>query len=179
MKRFKKNLILILGISLLFILSNCTKYKEEAPFFEGLYLKYRKISGCWEETYQMTALKDGNFKLIKKEGCPNYKILPPPEKYIINIYGKILEGPDDRLEGKRIDIWVPPSRIDDSNAKVEKTYWQNWDVLIIKSTIAPVEIFYDVSTGFKVGTHTGAMPGVAPMTMILVDTNADIPVKEE
>jgi hypothetical protein len=51
-------------------------------------------------------------------------------------------------------------------------------VLIIKSTIAPVEIFYDVITGFKVGTRTGAMSGVAPMTMILVDTNADIPVEE-
>ena len=154
------------------------------PFFDDMYLKYEAVDSCVEKEYQITHSSDGKFHVKALESCDGKKlILDSGKNFIIDEYGKILKSSDDRLVGKWIDIWIPPLELDgnkvppsfgEKDAEVEVSDWMGWDALEIKSTFLPVSVYYDRATGFMVGSHSGAMPGVGPMTTVLSDTNIDI-----
>lgn len=56
------SILTALFIPLLFC---CSKHKEPAPFFDGLYLEY-DVKGT-PFIYEITALDDNNFKIIETE----------------------------------------------------------------------------------------------------------------
>lgn len=182
--------LIFFGCFLSVCLFHCTKNREEVPLFDGMYLTYKDMSSCWEETYQVSNIGEGKYKLLKKKGCPggNEILQSPVKEYFFDKYGRISKSTDERRVGKRIDIWIPPSELDGSSVppsfgasdnEVERKAWEKWDVLAIKSKSMPVEIFYDVKTGFEVGWHTGEMPGILSSTHVLVDTNTNIPTAEK
>lgn len=189
---YRKNLLLIL---LVVLLTNfgCQKKREIAPFFDDLYFKYKDIvssGSSSERIYRIKELHDG-YEVIEEDLSP---ILPRTEKHIVDLWGFIKESTRIRKtaqktkrhykhKGKRICIWIPAEELQVSNKfetslgncqVEEKRSWKNWDVWVLKG-YSGVEFYYDIKTGFFVGSNAPSLPLVGSMNRILIDTNADIP----
>ena len=54
---------------------------------------------------------------------------------------------------------------------------RRWEVLVVKDVLLGGERYFDIDTGLWVGLS--ARTGMGGVTIVLVDTNADIPVIEE
>jgi len=182
MERFNKVLFLLLIIILPLTLINCTKYKEEAPFFDGLVLEYDAMG--IPITYELSILENSKFKITKTE---KYKVLRDKvEEYYVNTYGKILKSTSKESKGKFSPIWIPvhEMKIGDTFKYLEgdrftvlrKEKWEKWDVLVIKNLDFGEERYFDLNTGYWVGLY--GKSGRGAVTIVLVNTNADIPVEE-
>lgn len=177
MERFKKGLILLFGIYLLSILS-CTKYEEEAPFFDGLFLEYRL--GGLRTIYNIHVLANHKFKIIETQKA---RVLSDDvEELYVDAYGRVYKSSFKPYKGKFSPIWIPVHKMEigdtfDSGYTVaRKEKWEKWEVLVIKDPVVREERYFDLNTGFWVGSF--ARTAVGAGKIVLINTNADIPVEE-
>lgn len=65
MLKIRHNALFYLLICTFFVLtlSSCSRYKEPAPFFNGLFFKYK--AGNSEMSYTVEQLSDGRFKIVQ------------------------------------------------------------------------------------------------------------------
>jgi len=187
----KRNLLVILFIVLSTNLG-CQKKGGLAPFFDELYFKYKDIvssGSSSERIYRIKELHDG-YEVIEKDLSP---ILPRTEKHIVDLWGFIKQSTRIREtsqktkkhykhKGKRICIWIPAEELQVGNKfetslgncqVEEKRSWENRDVWVLKGDLG-VEFYYDIKTGFLVGSHVPSLPMVGSTKRILIETNADI-----
>jgi hypothetical protein len=168
-----KNIIALIGLSLLLI--QCSKDKEEAPFFDGLYLEY-KLGNKGKKTYNVSISNKKGFKVIEIEQWPIFD--DEVEEYSVDLYGKVYSS--GAYKGEFSPIWIPVNKM-----KVGNTFdggflvsrldnWKRWEVMVVKAPIGRTEIYHDLTTGFLVGMVTTSVSGTTKT--VLVDTNADIPV---
>ena len=84
-----------------------------------------------------------------------------------------------RYEKKFSPVWIPIHEMEigdtfDSGYTVtRKEKWKKWDVLVVKDPDSNNERYFDINTGYWVGSYERRL------TIVLVDTNADIPSTEE
>lgn len=182
MEKVKKGFIILLGIPLTLILSQCTKYKEKAPFFEGLILEYGSSGATYGRyIYEINSLDDNGFKITKKEKWKALK--PKPVVMMVKANGRVYESNKKRYKNKFSPIWIPVNemeigdKFDDRNIVERKAKWEKWKVLVVKDTPTGGESYYDLNTGYWVGSF--ARTAVGSGEIVLVDTNADIPTVEE
>ena len=70
MKKHIKVLFLLAAMSLSLILLHCAKYKGQAPFFDGMYLKYQEVfdsEGRLREVHEKYPVDLGHRKLTDEE----------------------------------------------------------------------------------------------------------------
>lgn len=180
MESFKKITFLLLIVSLPLIFMHCTKYEEEAPFFDGLFLEYRL--GGLKIIYEVEVLSNHKFKIVETEKA---KVLSDDiEELFVDKYGKVYESSKKRYEGKFSPIWIPVHEIEIGDTisggdftAIRTDKWKGWDVLVLKADIVESENYHDLNTGFWVGSF--ARTAIGSGTVVLVNTNADIPTAEE
>lgn len=189
---------IVLSIIVFLNCSGCQKKnKEIAPFFDGLYFKYRviTISGNSEDLFTIKEV-DRGYEVILDEFYGSHNV-GETVNHIVDIYGFIKEEPTRTrkaskkikklkdLKGRRIHIWIPPEELNIGNIfktsflrgscrVIEQTTWEGWDVWVLKD-IAGNKCFYDVETGFLVGSQSITVAIVGSVKIILIDTNVDIP----
>ncbi len=180
MKRFKESLFLLLIISLPLILLHCTKYKEEAPFFEGLFLEY-DWGGGTREKYNVHVIDNNRFKIT--ETRKREPLSDDVEEFLVDAYGKVYKSSYRPYKGKFSPIWIPAHKMEigdtfDGRKLVErKDKWEKWEVLVVKDTPTGGESYFELNTGYLVGSFAKTAIGVGKI--ILLSTNADIPTIQE
>jgi len=174
MKRFKKSLILLLIIFLPLTFLHCTKYKELTPFFDGLFLEYRL--GGLRTIYNVHVLANHKFKIIETQKA---RVLSDDvEELYVDAYGRVNKSSFKPYEGKFSPIWIPVHEMEigdtfDDGYKVIRTeQWKKWKVLVIKDPVVREERYFDLNTGFWVGSF--AKTAVGAGKIVLVNTNADM-----
>ncbi len=175
-----KYFILILSISLLLVFSSCKKYKEEAPFFDGLILEY-DLGGPFKWIYNISSLNDSSFKIIEthRQGALGDDV----EELYVDQYGRVYKSSYKDYKGKFSPIWIPAHKMeigdtfDGGYSVVRKEKWKHWDVLVVKDPDVNQERYFDLNTGYWVGLFGKGPRG--PVTIVLVNTNANIPTVEE
>ena len=197
-RRYRGRSLIVFSILSLIILTGCSKYSEPAPFFDGLFLKYKtKYSGMlgsseYRSIYEITALTDG-FKVVHYTDFDKEDI----DEMILDPYGKIKEEVSpasflyalvfssrklkEQLSDKYSDIWLPTSTIDvgdkiNGGTIVRKEHWREWDIMVLSHTIIPIEFYFDVDTGYRVGMK---LNDFLRSEQALVETNEEIAVEEE
>ena len=162
------NIVRIFVICFTFMMLGCEKYKEEAPFFDGLHLEYHGKSAIHK--YKITEL--GNkFKISE---VIEYSILSDDEEeFIVNSHGIRKDS------GEFSVIWISVNELEIGDSfggglrVLRLDNWKGWRVMVIKG-MGRHEIFYEANTGFLVGWTASSVSGTTEL--VLVDTNADIPV---
>lgn len=160
-----------------FILTFCTKYKEEAPFFDGLFLEYKLRL---RTVYEVDVLDNKNYKItiIEKDKSFGKKT----KELFVDTYGKIYKSYIKDSEGDFSPIWIPihemdiGSKYNDGFTVIRKDKWKKWDVFVVQNPDIDEEQYFEINTGYLVGVkgHLGKN-----YEIILNDTNADIPTLEE
>ena len=168
-----------------------------APFFDELYLRYTDDKAYVGGDILYTIRKVSNKYEIIKDDSNKSNILGEITKYVVDHYGFIKETPVstrkvskkvkklEDLKGKRIHIWIPPEELHIGNifktsflrgscCVIEQTTWEGWEVWVLKD-IAGNKCFYDVATGFSVGSQSITVAILGSVRILLIDTNADIP----
>lgn len=84
-------------------------------------------------------------------------------------------------EGGFTDIWIPVHKMKigdrfDNYVVIKKSVWKGWKVLVVKNTVVGGESYFDLSTGFLVGSISSGPMG--PFEIVLVDTNSSITIEE-
>jgi hypothetical protein len=187
--------MVLLCVFLFLVFSGCTKYKEEPPFFDGLYLKYYEVFSksekpediIWtrEIEYRFEKLKNGDFHISQMVNTQRGKRLdkkldPPPYPQVgddltIDKNGIVLKGGDNFNfpEGYPSYLWLPSDKREKGAEMIkmiwkveEKRKWEGIEVLPVKGMLGNIR-YYDVATGILVGTEN--ING--KLKMILVDTN--------
>lgn len=195
MGSFKKIILLFLIVSVPLIFLHCTKYKEPAPFFDGLYLKYYEVFAksrnaeniIWTRdiVYTFKQTDDGSFHISQKVNTQrskrlDKKIETPPypqvgEDLTISTKGIVLKGGDNFnfVDGYPSYLWLPLDKRKEGTEVIEvirkvgdKTRWSGWEVWPVKGMIGDMH-YYDINTGILVGTESL----VGNLKMILIDTN--------
>jgi hypothetical protein len=169
MKMKKRGLTTLLGVLLLLVLSQCSKYKEPAPFFDGLYLEYHGKSSV--EKYNIT--EDGsNFKVNMVQ---DFSVLRDEKKeFTVNDHGIRKDS------GEFSNIWISVKELkigdsfDGGFLVTRLDTWKEWEVMVVKAPLGRQEIFHEMNTGFLVGWTATSVSGTTEL--VLVDTNADIPI---
>jgi hypothetical protein len=183
MKRFKYCFALIFIISLTLLLLHCSEqYKEPAPFFDGLYLEYTFDNNI-PEIYNITALGDNRFKIIKKTSWKGV-FKDDIKEFFVDAYGRVYKSSSKAYPGGFSPIWIPVyvmqigDTFGDGYQLVRKDKWQKWNVVVVKcpSSLGEVELYLESSSGFRVGDFVRL--GAIETTTVLVNTNAKIPVAE-
>lgn len=195
MEIITKRLILLMAACSALVLLQCTKVTEQAPFFDGLYLKYHETFGdsekpdglIWsrEIEYKFKKTKKGDFQIyqvvttqrIKKL---NKKIEPVPYPLIgddltIDQKGKVLKGGNnlDFVNDYTSSLWLPfdkrkiGAEVIEKISKVgQEIKWAGQDVWPVKGLLGDVH-YYDLKTGFLVGAENFK----GKLKMVLIDTN--------
>lgn len=177
------------------IFLHCTRYKEPAPFFDGLYLKYHEVFGKSENPediiwtrdieYRFRQLEGSNFHIsqvvdTKRDKNLDVKIEPTPYPQVgadltIDQQGNVLKGGNNFyfVNGYPVYLWLPPDKrkvgteVITAIRKVEeKTKWKGRDVWPVKGMLGDT-YYYDLNTGFLIGAEN--LKGKLKMT--LTDTN--------
>ncbi len=178
MESYKKNIFLFLIASLTFFFSYCTKkYNEPAPFFDGLFLEYR--AGSIRRVYNIQVLDNNQFKIVETE--KSKILISDVEELLVDTYGKVYESTYKEYKGKISPIWVPAHKMEigdifDGQTVIRKEKWKKWEVLVIKDPTFEVERYFELNTGFWVGSF--ARTPIGASEVVLVNTNANIPVAE-
>jgi hypothetical protein len=168
----KKSVIIYCLLCIILLTSGCTKYKEPAPFFDGLFLEYNY--GGMTVIYNVHDIEDRNFKIVKT------KIRRGRNKTIdifTDAYGKVYESSFKDYEGKFSLIWIPVNKMDigdtfdDGYKVIRKDKWKKWEVLVVKNPYFNEEQYFELNTGYLVGVK-------GSIEVNLVKTNADIPTVE-
>jgi hypothetical protein len=102
---------------------------------------------------------------------------------LVNKYGKVYQtnGRKKRI-GKFSPIWIPVHKMeigdkfDGRNLVDREDKWEKWKVLVVKDIPTGVEDYYEINTGYLVGSVAKSPRGGK---IILVNTNADIPTIED
>jgi len=188
MKKSKNILIVLFLITLLLLYVRCAdRYNELAPFFDGLHLEYEFISysplagGSNSETiYDVQKLDNNHYKIIGVDKASFLK--DEIDEFFVDAYGKVYKSSSKDSEGGFSPIWIPAYLMDIGDSVygddqvIKRDKWKKWNVVVVKSNFLNVEKYYEIKTGFLVGSfaesrgHTG--------TEVLINTNADIPVAE-
>jgi hypothetical protein len=177
MGKVKKCFMVLLAFSFPLVVLHCSKYKELAPFFDGLFMKY-EIGGI-STSYEVNKTDDNRYKIMetRKRG----KVLGDKTHELqVDSYGRVYESTFEPYEDKFSPIWIPVNTMEIGDAfdgrkvVVRKDRWKKWEVLVIKDTLTQSESYFESQTGFWVGSF--AKTAVGSGEMVLVDTNADIPV---
>jgi len=160
----------ILVLFVFFILASCSK--EPAPFKDGMYLNYRQIDGVVSYFFKIAAIGNKGYKIIETQ--TRGPILPDDvEEMFVDIYGVVYKSSFEPYEGKFSPIWIPVNKFkvgDTVNRNyhvVRKDRWKQWEVLVLEGSLGG-EYYYDLKTGFHVGTSGRRFEAV------LVDTNAPV-----
>ena len=193
--KFARNLSLFLGISLTLLFLNCTKYEEEAPFFDGLYLKYYEVFSNSEESkdiiwtreieYRFKQLESENFNISQivntKRGKRLDKKLETPSfpqvgnDLIIDGKGIVLKSEVNFNfpEGMLSYLWLPsdkrkegPEMIKMIRKVEERTRWEGLEVWPVKGILGDMH-YYDADTGYLVGSENIS----GKLKMRIIDTN--------
>ncbi len=180
MERFNKFLVLLVITILPLILLQCTQYNEETPFFNGLFLEYDVGSG-YKLIYNIYVLDNNKYKIIETDetGILGKEV----EELLVNSFGKVYESSKKSYKGKFSPIWIPVHEIeigdtiDGRHIAIKKDKWEKWDVMVLKDIAAEAESYYDLNTGYWVGSFAKTAVGVGKI--ILINTNADIPTVAE
>ncbi len=177
MKKSKR--VLFLGVSLLLILSNCTKYNEEAPFFNELFLEYDVMG--YATIYNVETLDDNQFKITETE--KRGPLSDDIEELFVDEYGKVYKSTFKDYEGKFSPIWIPVHEMEIGDTfnngykVIRREQWKKWEVFVIQNPLFPEERYFDTNTGYRVGAEGKAKLG--RYKAVLINTNADIPTVEE
>lgn len=179
MKKVNWGFIIILAFLLLSVLLGCSKYKEPAPFADGMYFEYRL--GSIATTFNIHALDNGQFEIIeiRKRGILSDK----RKELYIDTYGRVYESSFEPYEGIFSPLWIPVHKMDigdtfDGGYTVaRKEKWRKWEVLVVKDPHVQEERYFDLETGFWVGSFAKTATGRTGVE-VLVNTNAGIPVEE-
>ncbi len=180
MKMFNKFSFLLLIIILPLILLQCTKYKEESPFFDGLFLEYDRGGGS-RTIYNVQVLENYRFKIT--ETRKREPLSDDVEELFVDSYGRVYKSSFEDYEGGFSPIWIPVHEMeigdtfDDGYAVLREDTWKKWKVLVVKNPIVEEERYYDLNTGYWVGLFAKTPMGV--VAFVLVNTNADIPTAKE
>jgi hypothetical protein len=175
----KRNLMVLLYVFFL-VFFGCTEYKEEPPFFDGLFLEYN-LGGPFRVSYAVKNFKDDGYKIIEtyKGGVLNGET----EEMWVNVYGRVYKSTNKNYERTFSHIWIPVNKMEigDSFKYLGDEYtvarigkWKKWEVMVIKNLDYGYERYYEVNTGYWVGSS-----GERGKKIILTNTNADIPTIEE
>jgi hypothetical protein len=171
MRNVKKKLLLIFIINIILIVS-CSKYKEPAPFFDGLFLEY---DAGLPVIFNVKSIDNNNFKIVKtkvRDALGNKVI-----DIFIDMYGKVYKSSFKDYEGKFSSIWIPVHQLEtgdtfnDGYKVLRKDKWKKWEVLVIKNPIYNEEQYFELNTGYLVGVK-------GSVEVNLINTNADIPTVE-
>ena len=188
MKRSKNSLIILFLVILPLLLLNCSKgYKEPAPLFNKLHLEYEFAyysplsgKGSAKTIYDVQKLDNNHYKIIRVDEGSALK--DEIEEYFVDTQGKVYKSSSKDYEGGFSPIWIPAYLMDIGDSVygddqvIKRDKWKKWDVVVVRSNFVNVEKYYEIKTGFLVGSfaetrgHTG--------TKVLVNTKADIPVAE-
>jgi hypothetical protein len=174
-KKLEKSWILTGTIFLILIC--CTKYKEQTPFFDGLFLEYDLGSPGFKWTYNIHNIEDGKFRIneTEEEGAIGKRL----REYFVDSKGKVYKTDTKDYQGKFSPIWLPVHEMkigdtfDNGDAVVRKDKWKKWEVLVIKDSDSNNERYFDVNTGYFVGSYESRA------TVVLINTNASIPFVEK
>ena len=133
---------ILLGVLLLLILCQCSKSKEPAPFFDGLYLNYEEVSGksqkektediLWTRQirYRFQQKEDGTFKIFQQvhteRGQGLKKEIEPvayPEAWedlTVDAQGTVLQGGDgiNFVDGYPSYLWLPRKHREEGAAAI-------------------------------------------------------------
>ncbi len=182
MERFKKVLFLLVIISLSVVFFQCTKYKEPAPFFDGLFLEYDRSPGHrYKLIYNVHVLENNKYKILETDTV--YITDSDKIEMYVDKNGRVYESSKERYEGKFSPIWIPVNEMEigdkfDERKLIEREdKWEKWEVLVVKDTPTGGESYYDLNTGYWVGAFARTPRGAGKI--VLVNTNADIPTVEE
>jgi len=192
MKGPSKSTLLVIFFLFVFFNVECQKKGEIAPFSDGLYFKYKVIVDIGSSGEIIYRIKEMNteYEIIVEYSLT---LLPETMKHIVDIWGFIKESTEIKkhakkikklkeFKGRRIVIWISPKELQIGNKfktslgdlqVKEKRTWENWDVWVLKGNLG-VEFYYDIKTGFLVGSHVPSLPMVGSTKRILIETNADI-----
>ncbi len=179
-KDFKSSMFLFLIVYFSLIFLHCTKYKELTPFFDGLFLEYEYGSRL-KLIYNVNVLESNKFKILKKDTF--YKTYRGKTEILVDAYGRVYESSSKRYKGKFSPIWIPVHEMeigdtfDGRNIVERKAKWEKWDVLVVKDIPTGAEDYYELNTGYLVGSYAKTDRGIGKS--VLVKTNANIPVVEE
>lgn len=175
MKGFKKIIFLLLIVSLPLIFIHCTKYKEPAPFFDGLFFEY-DVGASKRIIYNVQVLDNNQFKITETR---KRRVLSDDiEELFVDAHGKVYKSTFKPYKGKFSPIWIPVhvmeigDTFDGGYVVTRKDKWEKWEVLVIKEPVVREERYYDLNTGYWVGLFAKTPMGV--ITFVLVNTNADI-----
>jgi hypothetical protein len=172
MRDHKKFVLLLIFLSLIY----CTKYKEKAPFFDGLKLEY--MQGSIKTIYMVEVLKNNRFKIIsirKREPLSD-----DVDEFFVDAYGTVKESSFKDYVGGFSPIWLPVhdmdigDTFDDGYTVLRKDHWKKWEVMAIKNPILDEESYFDLNSGYSVGAKGKNAGGYEEF---LVATNANIPVE--
>ncbi len=194
----RKTVIVFAFFSISLLVLGCQKKNEQAPFFDGLYLRYYEVFAksqspeniIWTRKieYRFKQLEDGSFHVSQeintKRGKKLKKDIEPTlypqagEDLTIDKKGIVLKGGDgfiNFIEGFPSSLWLPfdkrkeGTEVIDKVRKVgEKITWDGREAWPVKGIIGDIH-YYDVNTGFLIGVEN--ISGKLKMT--LVDTNLE------
>ncbi|MEN8263008.1 MAG: hypothetical protein ABFR82_06055 [Nitrospirota bacterium] len=179
----------ILGVLLFLILlmtglhiKGLYQYRENPPFFEGLFLKYEFMNSAGESFnyYEIESYENNRFHMIEKD-APVFSEKDKKE-YTLNRWGRVIKKKRGRFSEGFSSIWIPVNKMeigdnfDNGYTVVRRDKWRQWEVLVVKDSLFGGERYFDINTGFWVGLSVTT--GMGGATFVLVDTNADIPVKK-
>jgi hypothetical protein len=181
MKMLKNGVIILFLVTLPVLLLSCSDgYKEQAPFFDGLYLEY-SLGGI-STIYNVKVIDKNRFKITETQKWT--ALGDEVEEYFVDAYGKVYKSSSKDYKGGFSPIWIPADLMqigdtfDEGYQVARKDKWQKWNVVVVRSPfpVGETELYYESNTGFFVGFfgRLGANEG----TKVLVNTNAKIPVAE-
>lgn len=168
-----KALITLIILSLVFLF-NCSKYKEEAPFFDGLTLEYKW--GLMKKVYEVKDIDKG-FRILQtrvSKGLGN-----KTEEFFVDEYGKVYKSTEKAYVGHFSPMWIPVNKMDvgseynDGFTIIKKDRWKIWDVLVSECPMSGEKTYFEANTGYLVGKKGKGYE------IYLINTNADIPTIEE
>lgn len=193
----RRAIIAALLIAASFLTVQCTQ-SPEAPFFDGLYLKY-KLTNTSKTRYDDMLESEGNvrnyavtysfersgerYRVLMSEVEPRSLRTYGEEEFILDSRGMIRESANSDENGNYSRIWLPAAglergdRIQDTLAVDRKGKWKQWDVIVVMDVLTPVfERYYDIKTGLLVGEQTRfGVKGMGSRQSMstLADTNAN------
>jgi len=192
MKIYGKSNLLAISLFVLLLNIECQKKGEIAPFYDGLYFTYKDVVSIGVTNERIFRIKEINteYEIIEEDLSP---VLPETIKHTVDLCGFIKESIEikkstkktkklKKFRHRRIAIWIPPNELKVGNKfktsfgdfqVKEKRIWEKWDVWVLKGDF-DFETYYDIKTGFFVGSRVPPQPLVGSTKRILIETNADI-----
>jgi len=193
-----KILALCLCTSLFLIFLSCSKNKEPAPFFDGLFLTYQEVFGSSEKgedifwtrkiTYHFKQMKDNTFKIsedVKTQRGKRLKKGIKPVPYpgigtdvIVDERGIVVKGAASVnffIEGYPSYLWLPYAKRKTGEVIIKvvskvgkRTRWRGWEVWPVSFGDSKLHVDYYDA---DTGILVGKQTNEGKVFTMLVDTN--------